>query len=219
MGRVSSRHRRFRTKDEIVRDVTHVLRLPLKDGTKWAVLRDAAWVWTEFDGKYDGPFRTRKAWEHLQSGEKRLLRHEHVVPKIIVIQRLLDLQEPTEDQVRNICEKFLIGVVVTRDEDAILNARFRSRMPTEFMDSASCHFDDPWLRYWKCDIDLFFKDIATVERALKPLQLVDVESNECDGGRLPDPCDTLRKYECEDRTTWWWLPPTKTLFMRTVQIK
>jgi hypothetical protein len=155
MGRVSEKNLRYRSKAEIVRDLTFVLNAPLTIGTKWAVIRDIAWVWTEFHGKYRGcPHWTKMArmQRHLHRNEG--LRHEHAVPKSVVIKMLFDLHAPTEEQVREICERFLIGVVVTREENDVLNMEFGRCMPSEFFDRASPDYLDPWLRYTKYNIEV-----------------------------------------------------------------
>ena len=155
MARVSKKHPRYRSKAEIVRDLTFVLRAPLTYGTKWAVFRDIAWVWTEYHGKYKGcPYWTKMALMQSQLNPKAALRHEHAVPKSVVIKMLFDLQEPTEQRVREICERFLIGVVVTREEDDVLNMEFGRSMPPEFSDTASPSYLDAWLRYKKYNIEV-----------------------------------------------------------------
>jgi hypothetical protein len=162
MARISDTHLRFRTKDQIVNDLAFVLSAPLAYGTKHAVLADVAWVWTEFDGKYagrPGRYTGCKFWtqmalmQHRLDRKSRRLRHEHIVPKRIVIDMLLKLERPTPESVREICERFLIGVVVTIEEDAVLN-EFRDSMPSEFDDPASPEYRDPWLRYRRCKIEV-----------------------------------------------------------------
>ena len=158
MGRINERHVRYRTKEQIVQDVAFVLNAPLEIGTKWAVLSEVAWVWTEFCGKYEGCERwTKKAVVQRLTdpeGDFRNFRHEHVVPKNVVIKMLLALPSPTVDQVRDICERFLIGVVVTREENADLNAEFQQTMPPEFDDPKSPSYRDPWLRYKRYKIEV-----------------------------------------------------------------
>ena len=155
MGKVAKKNPRYRTKDEIVRDLVSVLSASLSYGTKWAVMKDVAWVWTEFHGKYKGcQYWTKTALALHQREPKAKLRHEHVVPKVVVMKMLSDLKSPTSEQVREICERFLIGVVVTREEDALLNVEYRQSMPDEFFDSASPSYLDPWLRYKKCNIEV-----------------------------------------------------------------
>jgi hypothetical protein len=161
-----TRNRRFRTKNEIVADITYVLNAPLHYGTQEAVLRDACWVWTEYSGKYDGcEYWSKDAkiqeLRHLKhqidsqeiSYIKRI--HEHVVPKRVVCKMLRELSPAMPESVREICDRFLHGVVVTLEEDAKLNqSKFRQTMPAEFFDPASPEYHDPWLRYKRCGIEL-----------------------------------------------------------------
>jgi hypothetical protein len=144
---------RYRDKEALIKDLTHVLNAPLTHGTKYAVADDAAWKWTEFEGKYDGCIywseTARVQRSHLPPREdlQKHFRHEHSVPKTVVIKMLLDLHSPTEEQVKRICEKFLIGVVVTIKENDDLNRAHRQKMPDEFFDPTSEMFHDPLLRY------------------------------------------------------------------------
>jgi hypothetical protein len=154
MARITDKHRRHRTKDQIVNDVALVLSSPLTYGTKFAVVNEVTWVWTEFDGKYKGC----KYWtpmavlQHRADRSAKRLRHEHIVPKKVVIDMLMKLDPPTPVAVRDICERFLIGVIVTIEEDAVLN-EFRSSMPPEFDDPTSPDYHNPWLRYQRCGIE------------------------------------------------------------------
>ena len=151
MGRISENNPRYRTKDEMVRDVAIALNSGLSYGAKYAVLANVAWAWTEFDGKYKGCQRwTKKA---RQEFDTKNLRHEHAVPKRVVIDMLLKLVNPNENEVRRICDHFLLGVVVTIEEDRILNEHFRKVMPNEFAAGSSPDFENPWLRYLRCNIE------------------------------------------------------------------
>jgi len=156
VGRTSEKHSRYRTKIDIAHDLAFVLNAPLSYGTKWAVLSDVAWVWTEFYGKYKGcPYWTKMAVMQHRLNPKADFRHEHAVPKGVVMKMLFDLRTPTADEVGDICKRFLIGVVVTRDEDDKLNMKYRRSMPEEFFDKTSAGYLDPWLRYKKYNIELF----------------------------------------------------------------
>jgi|SRR3989304_2227852 len=151
MGRISERNPCFRTKDEIVRDIAFVLKAPLTYGTREVVIQNAFWAWTEFAGKYKGcRFWTKGAiMQYLAAaptGKHKDLRHEHAVPRRVVSRMLRKLNSPTLDAVRDICETFLHGVVVMKEEDAVLNSEFRQNMPSEFFDSASPHYHDCFLR-------------------------------------------------------------------------
>ena len=159
MPRITPGSRRYRSKEEIAKDLAFILTAPVSYGTKFAVLKDAMWVWTEFNGKYEGcPYWSgmamiRYAVNRNKKGKRHIgLRHEHIVPKRVVME-MLDSQNPaTPEAVFAICEKFLIAVVITMEEDAILNCLYQSTMPKEFYDEAGPEHHDPWLRYKRCDI-------------------------------------------------------------------
>ncbi|AMV18892.1 hypothetical protein [Planctomyces sp. SH-PL14] len=150
----------YHSKDEIIRDVTFILTAPVADPTKGAVLKRAMWYWTEFDGKHGGcrywtararrvylkrTTTTRGAW-------KKQLRHEHVVPRKVIREKLLSLEPPTEDAVRDIFERFVIAAVIHCKEDARLRKKLQSSMPPGFSDPASPGYQEPWLRYQACRI-------------------------------------------------------------------
>lgn len=140
---------RHRTKDRMIEDVLWTLNSPLSYGAKYGVLYQVTWEWSEIHGKYLGcPYWSKLAlmWYASKKTLKEL-RHEHVVPKKVVIDMLFKLSQLTAGSVKEICERLLIGVVLTKVEDEILNVEFGSSMPPEFFDEASPGFNDVWLRY------------------------------------------------------------------------
>ena len=158
----SPKHPCFRTLEQVAEDVAYVLKAPLTEGTKFAVLNNACWAWTEFGGKYQGcPRWTKLAMLRrcvaFKNGLKRRfegLRREHAVPRSLVIELLRNLDTPTPTSVYEICNKFLHGVVVTKEEDDILNCLYRKHMPSEFFDPTSPEYHDPFLRYKRCEIEI-----------------------------------------------------------------
>ena len=154
MAQIKPHDPRFCTKEQIAKDAAFVLAAPLAHGTKHGVLSRVTWVWTEFDGKYFGcPNWTDLAvMQFLHEKSIKGLRHEHVVPKQVVIGMLLELDSPTPGMVYEICERFLIGVVVTKEEDGLLSCDYRKTMPAEFFDPTSDEYHDPWLRHRRCGI-------------------------------------------------------------------
>lgn len=121
MARISTKNIRFRPKDVICRDVSHVLRSKdLHIGTKLAVIDQIFWVWSEFDGKHAGcRYWSKSATE---SGLKNKgLVHEHLIPRKIVREMLLNLDDPSPEAVNDILGRFCVGVVVTKAEDTRLN--------------------------------------------------------------------------------------------------
>jgi hypothetical protein len=145
MARIANKNRRFRTKSELCSDIAFVLNSNLHYGTKYAVLSNAAWVWTEFEGKLDGCEHWSEAAWNIRARLKERpnpLVHEHVVPKGIVIERLLNLPHKTADSVNELMVKYCKGAVITKDEDADLNRLgLRSKMPTGWDGK------DVWARY------------------------------------------------------------------------
>lgn len=149
MAHISERSPRYRTREQIAEDVAFILKAPVRYGTKYAVLSEVMWVWTEFCGKYRGCRYWSKTalMVYQRDRNKAKLKHEHVVPKKVVIEMLFALDQPTPENVRSILDTFLIGVVLTPEEDAVLNVEFGSKMPPEFYDPSSPDFHNPWLRY------------------------------------------------------------------------
>ncbi|MDI1360799.1 hypothetical protein [Methylotenera sp.] len=131
-----------RTKEEMCVDVYNVLISELHCATKHAVFADVIWKWSLFDGKYKGckywsedAFKVRK--------KKVKFIHEHVVPKKLIIERLMSHKNPSQESVKHILEDYFIAVVVTVDQDKKLNKLgLRSKMPE------GCNIsDNPWARY------------------------------------------------------------------------
>lgn len=122
-------------------DLLTVLRMDVTYGTRFAVLADVVWVWSEYFGKYDGCcYWSKKALKF--KGDTKSLCHEHIVPKKVIIEKICGLKSPTKPKIREILERYCIGCVVTRDEDKELNkAGLRAQMP------AGWNGDDPWARY------------------------------------------------------------------------
>jgi hypothetical protein len=144
MPKISNKNQRFRTKEKLCDDIAFVLNSTLHYGTKFAVLSEATWVWTEFQGKYVGCEHWSETASELRThpDRRRLLVHEHVIPKSIVIERLLGLPTPTGDSVDQLLASYCIGAVITREEDARLNGLgLRSKMPPGWDEK------DAWARY------------------------------------------------------------------------
>lgn len=140
--RISNKSVRFRSKNQIAGDIAIVLNADLTWGTKCAVLADAIWTWSEFEGKFDGCLHwTPGAWK--SRDDKKRLTHEHVVPKVIIIDYLSQLQgHASRDKILKVMNAWCIGVVVLRSEDKLLTkAGVRSRMPPGWTGTS------PWARY------------------------------------------------------------------------
>lgn len=97
----------------------------LSYGSKYALLDNICWTLSEREGKYAGC----RFWSRRALDQRMDLRHEHSVPRRLLITMLLELSAPTEEDVRRVLD-LCVGVVVTVEEDHALNtAGMRSRMP------------------------------------------------------------------------------------------
>lgn len=146
MPRIPEKNPRYRTKSQISADVARILKSKLHHGTKFAVLAEVVWVWSEFEGKYQGC----KYWSERAlrvRNDSKILVHDHIVPKKIVYDMLFGLGAPSARAVRRILRRFCIGAIITREEDQRLNALgLRSRMPDGWDGR------DPWARYRKAGV-------------------------------------------------------------------
>lgn len=137
-----------RTKLQMAEDIAIAMASSMSMPGKLSVLNSACWNWTGLDGKYEGcPYWTPAALEAFAVAGARGLRHEHAVPRRVFHRLVFALQHPTAEATFELCDRMLLGVVVTLDEDRVLNAGLRQRMPPEFDDPSSPEFRDPWLRY------------------------------------------------------------------------
>lgn len=155
MARISESHPKYRTKRQMAADVAYVLAAPLSYGTKFAVLNNVCWTWTEFDGKYRGcRYWSKMARMARSIDRKAKLIHEHVVPRQVVIDALMAMKSPTPENVYQVLDRFLIAVIVTPEEDAYLSCEHQSTMPAAFLDPTSDGYHEPWLRYRSSPIEI-----------------------------------------------------------------
>lgn len=142
MPRIPEKSRRFRTKREICNDVATVLNIPLHYGTKFAVLSDVTWVWSEYHSKYKGcKICSELAAQIGITGEEKLI-HDHAVPRNLIMEMLFRMKGATPEAVAEVLESYCVGVVITEAEDDLLAAHgLRSKMP------ANWDGNDPFARY------------------------------------------------------------------------
>lgn len=152
MPKISEKNKRYRTKEQICKDLAYVLNSSLSYGTKFAVLSEITWVWTEFHGKYSGCKYWSEEALKIKNSQAQLI-HEHVVPKKVLIGYLMEKTKLSAQEIYKFLEKFCIGVVITKDEDQkINNEGLRSKMPNDW------DYEDPWARYKGLNINITFFD-------------------------------------------------------------
>ena len=152
MPRIPETNTRFRTKEQLCKDIATILSADLHYGTKHAVLSEVTWVWSEFNGKYKGcEHWSEEAWL-LRDQPKRLV-HEHIIPKKMLIEQLLQLSNPNAMSVKALLTRHCIGAVITREEDRRLsNSGLRSKMPEGWVWNEN--ESDVWARYSLAGIKL-----------------------------------------------------------------
>lgn len=126
-------HKYHRSKDDMARDLSSILALPLCHKTKVDVINSFLWGWSELFGKYGGCRHSVKAAEHADKHGQKDLVHDHSVPRKVVTDMILGTTKPTAEQLLAILEEYCEGVIITKDEDAALNkAGLRSTMPKDW---------------------------------------------------------------------------------------
>ena len=185
MARIPPTNPKYRDKKTMASDAAFVLQSPLAYGTKVAVLTDIFWHWTEFTGKYHGcRYWSEAAHARRHRRDVKGLRHEHIVPKKVLLKMLFDLATPSTSAVRAVLDRFCVGIVVIKAEDERLNqAGLRSRMPEDWDEQ------DPWARYRAVGIRWIDTDAHGVTRkssrpSAKPAAVVCVGVDRCKAGWL-----------------------------------
>lgn len=135
-----------RTEQEIVNDLTAILQLKgLHYDTRRGVAWKAIWDFSEIDGRLDNPrfgwSRRAEALRKKNKGGARGLRREHCFPMAGCIDSLLALPSPTFDEVLALLRRAATVYVLTAEEDAAVNRKFRSKWPAGYA------LDDPLARY------------------------------------------------------------------------
>lgn len=149
MSRMQGTSRR-RNREQLEADAIIVLKSDLSYGSKYALLDNICWTLSELDGKYEGcRWWSRQA---LEGGHE--LRHEHVVPRRVLISLLLAMTDVDEVGVRSVLQ-LCVGAVITKVEDSQLNVvGLRSRMPDDWDGR------DVFARYHRAGIELIDKAVS-----------------------------------------------------------
>ena len=71
---------------------------------------------------------------------------EHAIPMKVLIEKLLATKNLTAEKVDEILHQFCIVMVITKHEDSLLNAKYKSSMPSEWNDT------DVYARYTEVGI-------------------------------------------------------------------
>jgi hypothetical protein len=158
MAKLSKKNPKFRTKDQMVNDVHGLLN---SDFASEGLIREAihtiCWTWTQHEGKYAGCPNFSPEAAKIPEAEwcgKNVI-HEHIVPKTIIINYLMNTRKLSKAKIREYFDTHLIGVIVTKEEDLRLNSLgLRQKMPAGFTDENHELFADPFARHKTANIQL-----------------------------------------------------------------
>lgn len=155
-------------KKAMINDVEIILKSKeLSEYAKKAILDKIMWKWTEFSGKYKGCYYwSEKALEEYENSNKTSkfceanFRHEHVVPKKVIISYLLDKKNLNSIDVQFISKlfnKILIATVVTKCENDKKLNKYKDIMPACcYLKKLSSYTEnDIWSRYIISNINVY----------------------------------------------------------------
>ena len=107
------------------------------------------WKYTEASGKYAGCRYWSVKAASSRATKDAPLRHEHLVPRKILVDMFFKLREDELHKVEELFRRYCIGVVVTAEEDRLLNkAGLRQKMPV------GDWLENPWVRYAHVEIKI-----------------------------------------------------------------
>ena len=143
---------------------------------KNADIKMAPWISERSDNnklvKYKGqPYWSKAAIEHYRNYGIKGLRHEHAVPRKLII-KLLEECDKSQEAIYSILDNLVHAVIVTKDEVSQLDKYWKSQMPIyiEITNDVNVIF----ARYKKVNIGVYFlqngnpKDIKEI-KSLKPI--------------------------------------------------
>ncbi|MCA8951154.1 MAG: hypothetical protein KDE27_16730 [Planctomycetes bacterium] len=132
-------------RESVVRLVTIVLRDRTVSGGPEApyrkLLSSLLWQWTEADGKWSRSLPWSRS--ALETDNRRSLRHEHVVPRKLLIDALVAMGDPEPRAVRDILERMAVACIVTEEE--------HRRLPDVPWADLS---HDVWVRYRRAGVEV-----------------------------------------------------------------
>ena len=144
-----------RNYNQLVNDIIACLESDLTVNGKYDVIDEVIWKWTEMSGKIIGcKYWSVNALKELEanysnvvSGKVKLI-HEHVVPRNYLIKRILNISSAiSKEEAIIILNKFVLGCVITKDENRRLSTVAQKTLPDQFVQKDSQFYLDPWVRY------------------------------------------------------------------------
>lgn len=81
---------------------------------------------------------------------RKNLRHEHIVPNIVLYRMITQRSEPTDEWLLDLFARYALRATITREEDRLLR---RSDMPPGFLTKGHVFFENPLARYMEVGLD------------------------------------------------------------------
>jgi hypothetical protein len=131
---------------------------PVHDHFKSADIKMASWISERSDEgklvKYVGqPYWTKAAIEHYISYGIKGLRHEHAVPRKLII-KFLEESDKSQEAIFSILDNLVHAVIVTKEEAVILDQNFKTSTPQEI--TISNKINNVFSRYIAMNINVFY---------------------------------------------------------------
>lgn len=160
-------NKKYRTKEQMLQDALIILNAPISYGTKYVVLDNICWLWSENQGKYEGcMYWSQQALKDLEIVKKLkesnkkfnhgdFFVHEHVVPRVLAIDMIINTENLNEITLKKLFDKYLLSAIITVKENKKLDSSgVKQQMPDEFYIKDSLNYNNEWIRYIKNDINI-----------------------------------------------------------------
>ena len=87
---------------------------------------------------------------------KNHIRIEHVVPMKVISKKLLELKDPSVEDIGKFLLDNVVFAAISKEEDMMLNSNgLNSKMPDEYYDPSHELYDNPLARYIKAGIEIY----------------------------------------------------------------
>lgn len=119
--------RKYDSEKTIIKDMNIVIKSKLSDNAKIELLHSLAWAYTENNGKIKGcKYWSEDAINKYKNGVKVEFRHEHVIPRNIFVNSVLEKKCKIT---KKVLDNRLVGCVVTADEAKRLDRKYKTTHP------------------------------------------------------------------------------------------
>jgi len=121
--------------------------------------------------KYKGQqLWTEKAINHFIKNGIKGLRHEHVIPRKLIEQEILDNKDKSKERIFTVLDKLLHAVIVTKEEAAFIDIKYKSSIPVEFQ--ISNRVDYLLSRYKESNINVFYIESGDPKNFVEKIKVI-----------------------------------------------